>query len=176
MENRRWIIKVILMSITASVVFTLVSDKVIGNAGYAAAFIVLFIFVLLGIIFDIVGVAVTSAAEAPFHSMAAHRERGAAEAIRLIKNANKVSSICNDVVGDIAGIVSGTTAALIAGRLSTSFTASEILMQIIVSAAVTGATIGGKAAGKMLAMSQTTAIILRVGKIISFVPKKHKER
>jgi CBS domain containing-hemolysin-like protein len=160
----------------ASVVFTLVSDKVIGGAGIIAAFIALAVFVLLGIVFDIIGVAVTSATEAPFHSMAAHRERGAAEAIRLIKSANKVSSVCNDVVGDISGIVSGTTAALIAARLSSNFSLSELVLQIVVSAAVTGATIGGKAAGKHLAMSKTTDIILRVGKVISLFTKKSKER
>jgi len=176
MENRSWIIRITLMSVAVSVVFTLVSDKVIGGAGYIASFLVLLVFVLLGIIFDVIGVAVTSAVEAPFHSMAAHKERGAVEAIRLIKNANKVSSVCNDVVGDISGIVSGTTAALIAARLANSFSLNELFLQLAVSAVVTGLMIGGKAAGKLFAMSKTTDIILRVGRIISILPKKSKER
>ena len=176
MENRSWIVKIILTSVTVSVVFTIVSDRVIGEAGYAAAFIALTVFVMLGIVFDIIGVAVTSASEAPFHSMAARRERGAVEAIRLIKSAGKVSSVCNDIVGDISGIVSGTTAALIAARLASSFTASDLVMQVVISAAVTGVTIGGKAAGKLLAMSRTTEIMLRVGRVLSYLPKKSKER
>ncbi|MDR0838392.1 MAG: hypothetical protein LBN99_01970 [Oscillospiraceae bacterium] len=174
MNNKGWIAKITCTSIATSVVFTLVSSRALGGAGYAAAFIALVVFILLGIVFDIIGVAVTSASEAPFHSMAAHKERGAQEAIRLIKSAGKVSSVCNDVVGDISGIVSGTTAALVAARLSQSFSASEIITQLIVSGAVTGATIGGKAAGKLLAMSRTNAILLRVGRLISIFSRTGK--
>ena len=65
----------------------------------ALAFVVLACFILLGIVFDIIGVAVTAADERPFHSMAAHRTPGAREALGLIRKANKVSSFCNDVVG-----------------------------------------------------------------------------
>lgn len=53
----------------------------------------------------------------PFHSMAAHREKGAKEALMLLRSASRVSSVCNDVVGDICGIVSGSTAAVIVTRL-----------------------------------------------------------
>ncbi|MDR2420861.1 MAG: hypothetical protein LBD49_01980 [Oscillospiraceae bacterium] len=165
--RKRWIITITCTSVATSMVFTLVSSRALGSAGYAAAVSALVIFISLGIVFDIIGVAVTSASEAPFHSMAAHRERGAAEAIRLVKNAGKVSSVCNDVVGDIAGIISGTTAALVAARLSVSFAAGEVVTQLLISGAVTGATIGGKAAGKLLAISRTNEILLRIGKIIS---------
>ncbi|MDR0446118.1 MAG: hypothetical protein LBH17_03675 [Oscillospiraceae bacterium] len=171
--SKGWIIKITCTSVAASMVFTLVSSRVLGNAGYIAAISALVIFIALGIIFDIIGVAATSASEAPFHSMAAHRERGAAEAIRLIKNAGKVSSVCNDVVGDIAGIISGTTAALVAARLSAGFSVSEIVAQLLISAAVTAATIGGKAAGKLLAISRTNAILLRIGKIISIFSRNN---
>ncbi|MDR1065295.1 MAG: hypothetical protein LBL25_02900 [Oscillospiraceae bacterium] len=170
--NKRWIIKITCTSIATSMIFTLVSTQALGGAGYIAAVSALVVFIALGIIFDIIGVAVTSASEAPFHSMAAHRERGASEAIRLVKNAGKVSSVCNDVVGDIAGIISGATAALVAGRLSVNLSVSEIIMQLVVSGAVTGATIGGKAAGKLLAISRTNAILLRIGKIISVFSKQ----
>ena len=168
MGNKGWILKITLVSIVTSVVFTLVSTEVLSGAGYIAAFITLMFFVALGIVFDVIGVAVTAAVEAPFHSMAAHHERGATEAIALIKNADKVSSVCNDVVGDISGIVSGTMAALFAARLALSFSASGLLLQLIISGAVTGLMIGGKAAGKNLAINNTNTIILRIGKILSF--------
>ncbi len=71
-----------------------------GGPAYAVAIIVLAVFIALGIVFDMIGVAVTAADPKPFHSMAAHKEKGAKEAIRLLKNANQVSSFCNDVVGD----------------------------------------------------------------------------
>ena len=95
-----------------SAVLSLLSETALDGAGYAVALVVLAVFIGLGIVFDIVGVAVTAADPRPFHSMAAHREKGAKEALFLLRNASRVSSVCNDVVGDICGIVSGTTAAV----------------------------------------------------------------
>ncbi len=166
--NPRWVLKITLISIVVSMTFALASTKVLGSLGYVMAFVVLAIFILLGIVFDIVGVSVTAASVKPFHSMAAHKERGATEAIRLIRNAEKVSSICNDVVGDISGIISGATSALIVTRLVTDFSLPNLFMQLVISGLVTGATVGGKAAGKALAINNSTSIVLDVGKLIGF--------
>ena len=87
------------------------------NAGLLLALLILALFIGLGILFDIIGVAVTAADPRPFHSMAAHKEKGAKEALKLLRNADRVSSVCNDVVGDICGIVSGATGAVIVARL-----------------------------------------------------------
>jgi CBS domain containing-hemolysin-like protein len=131
------------------------------------AFVVLAIFIAVGILFDMIGVAVTSATAAPFHSMASHRERGAAEALKMLKNAEKVTSICNDVVGDISGIISGTTAAVISARMISDFSVNSVALPLIISGVVACTTIGGKAAGKSFAMRYSTQIVLRVGKILS---------
>jgi CBS domain containing-hemolysin-like protein len=165
--NFRWLIKIVLISVVASMVFTLASAQILGYAGYIVAFLVLAVFIVLGIVFDVIGVAVTAAVEAPFHSMAAHRERGATESLRMIKNADKVSSFCNDVVGDITGIISGTTAALIAARLMENLKAEYFLFPLLISGAVTGLTVGGKAIGKSVAINNSTLIVLRVGKLIN---------
>lgn len=150
-----------------TVVFTLASSQILGNVGYVLAFVVLGIFIALGVLFDIVGVSVTAADERPFHSMASHREPGASQAIKLIKNAEKVSSICNDVVGDICGIISGTTSAIIVVRLTEDVSVSNVVLQLAVSAAVAGLTIGGKALGKSLAISKSTDIVLYTARVIS---------
>ena len=52
---------------------------------------VLAVFIGLGIVFDMIGVAVTAADPRPFHSMAAHKEKGAKEALVLLRNARQVS-------------------------------------------------------------------------------------
>jgi CBS domain containing-hemolysin-like protein len=161
-----WLIKITIISMCVSMAFTLASTKILGSAGYVMAFLVLAVFILLGIVFDIIGVSVTAASTAPFHSMAAKKEPGAAEALRLIRNAEKASSICNDVVGDISGIISGTTSALIVTRLMQDLSTENVLIQLGVSALVTGATVGGKAFGKALAISNSTRIVLDVGKLI----------
>ena len=170
--NYRWLVKIVLVSVAASMAFTFASTEILGSAGYIVAFGVLAVFIILGIVFDVIGVAVTAATEAPFHSMAAHRERGAAESLRLIRNADKVSNFCNDVVGDITGIISGSMAAMIAARLIEGFRAENLMFPLLISGVVTGLTVGGKSAGKTLAFNNSTLIVLRVGKLINIFRRK----
>ena len=167
--NAKWLIKIILISVVASVVFTLASTEILGRAGYIISFALLAIFIIIGIVFDVIGIAVTAANEAPFNSMAARRQRGASESLRLIKNANKVTCYCNDVIGDVTGIVSGTTAALIAARLMKGLNTEILLFPVLIAAIVTGLTVGGKAIGKTLAFNKSTEIVLGVGKLLNIL-------
>lgn len=169
-SNIRWIVEIVLISLTMSVVFSFVSSEVLDGAGYLVAFVLLFAFIALGVVFDIIGVAVTSATETPFHAMASHKERGAREALRLLRKSDRVSSICNDVVGDISGIISGATAATIAGNFARDLSVSGIMMSLVVTGAVSGLTIGGKAVGKTFALSKNTQIVFLAGKFLSFLP------
>ena len=170
--NVSWLIKVILISVAASMAFTFASTEILGHAGYPVAFVLLAVFITIGIVFDIIGVAVAAATEAPFHSMASRRERGAAESLNMVRNAEKVTSFCNDVVGDVTGIVSGTTAALIAAGLMEGLSTESVLLPLLISGCVTGLTIGGKAFGKALALRNSTAIVHRAGKLISVIRRK----
>ena len=88
-----WVVRIFLISVMLSAALSFVSGIVLEDAGYVLAVTALALFVLLGIVFDVIGVAVTAADPKPFHSMAAHRERGAREALFLLKNAEKVSSL-----------------------------------------------------------------------------------
>ena len=167
--NLKWLIKIIIISLVASVVFTLASTEILGRTGYIVSFAILAIFIIVGIVFDVIGIAVTAANVAPFNSMATHRERGASESLKLVKNANRVTCYCNDVIGDVTGIVSGTTAALIAARLMEGFNTESLLFPLMISAVVTGLTVGGKAVGKTLAFNKSTEIVLGVGKLLNFL-------
>ncbi len=164
--DRHWVVRVFLISVSLSAVLSFLSSTALTGAGYAVAFLVLALFIGLGILFDMVGVAVTAADPRPFHSMAAHKEKGGREAIRLLTSANRVSSFCNDVVGDICGIVSGSTAAVIVTRLQQSFNTSSVLISIGITALISGLTIGGKALGKSVAIGDSTAVVYRVAKIM----------
>ena len=161
-----WILRVFFMALALSATLSLVSETTLNGAGTAVSVLVLLIFVTLGIVFDILGVAVMAANERPFHSMAAHKEKGAAEALNLLRRASHVSSFCNDVVGDICGIVSGTTAAVIVTRLQTAFNTRTVLLSVGVTALISGLTIGGKALGKTFAMSQSTKVVYWAGRVI----------
>ena len=123
-SHARWVIRVSLIAVALSAAMSLCSGAVLEDAGYVTATLILLLFIALGILFDIIGVAVTAANPKPFNSMAAHRVKGAKEALYLIRNAEKVASFCNDVVGDICGIVSGSTATVIVVLLQNSCCAS----------------------------------------------------
>ena len=157
----RWVLRIFMMSVVLSALLSFASGVVLVDAGYVIAVLV------LGIAFDLVGVAVTAADARPFHSMASHRQRGAKEALYLMKNAEKTSSFCNDVVGDICGIVSGSTAAVIVLRLQSSFNTQSILISIAVTALISGLTIGGKAVGKKIALDRSTEVVLFAARLLT---------
>lgn len=149
--------------------FSYVSSELLSGTSTVISFVILFSIVLIGIVFDIIGVAVASADEKPFHSMAARKVPEAQDALRLVRNADRVSSICNDVVGDICGVISGSASAIIAATLVLNFTPSaSTIVQLLMSALVSGLTVGGKACGKNLAMRQSTKIIHTAAKVIWF--------
>ena len=176
----RWVVTIFFVTILVSGTITFASDAIMATSTMLVAFFILLAIVLIGIVFDIVGVAVTSADEKPFHSMAARKVRGAQESIRLLRNAERVSSICNDVVGDICGVVSGSASATIASQILGNFSLSwSQIIPLVMSALVAGLTVGGKAIGKTFAMNSCTKIVHGVGKIIwafHHVPKRILKR
>ena len=89
-SHLRWVIRIFLLSVSLSAVLSLCSGAALEGAGVVTAACILMFFVLLGIAFDIIGVAVTAADVKPFHSMASHRAKGAKQAITLIRSAEKV--------------------------------------------------------------------------------------
>ncbi len=177
----KWIITIFLSTVVISAVFSTISNILLGQAGLVPAFFILLVIVLIGILFDIIGVAVTAADVKPFHSMAAHRVPGAQDALKLLRNAEKVSSFCNDVVGDICGIISGTASAsivlLILARHQSIGTKTQLL-EIGMAALVSGLTVGGKAIGKTFAMTKSTSIVHCASKVIYYtksVPSQLKK-
>ncbi len=166
----RWVVTIFLVTIFVSGSISLISDAVMSASGIAVAFIILLAIVMVGIVFDIIGVAVASADEKPFHSMSSRKVPGAAESIKLLRNAEKVSSICNDVVGDICGVISGSASATIAAQLLMNFEFSwPQAVSLVMSALVAGLTVGGKAIGKSFAMNSATTIVHSVGKFVYFL-------
>lgn len=168
----KWVVTIFLVTILVSGLISFLSDEIMERSNMAVAFMILLIIVSIGILFDIIGVATTSADEKPFHSMAAKKIPGAHEAIVLLRNAERVSSICNDVVGDICGVVSGSASATIAAQVLNhfSFTWPQVAT-LLMSALVAGLTVGGKAVGKTFAIKSCTSIVYGVGRVIYTVKR-----
>ncbi len=162
----RWAVTVFFLAVALSAALSFASQFFLEEAGAAFAAVVLVLFILLGIGFDIIGVAVTAADPKPLHSMASHKEKGAREALGLLRNAGRVSSVCNDVVGDICGIVSGVTAAVIVTQLQQAFDTRSILISVGVTALISGLTIGGKALSKTFAIQKGTQVLYWVGRFL----------
>ena len=174
----RWVVTIFIVTIFISGAISLLSDVIMENSSVFVAFLILLTIILIGIVFDIIGMAVASADEKPFHSMAARKVPGAQESIALLRNAERVSSICNDVVGDICGVVSGSASAIIAVQIISNFDFSwPQIVSLAMSALAAGLTVGGKAIGKSFAVNSSTAIVHSVGKCIHWLhsltkPKK----
>lgn len=175
----RWLITVFVTAMVISAVFSLLSQELLDSASILGAFAVLLTIIAIGILFDLLGVAVTAADERPFHSMAARKVFGAAEAIRLLRNAGKVSSICCDVVGDICGIISGTAVAVVAVEAFLRVESVPLtVLQLLLSAFVAALTICGKAFCKSVALENSTAIVHAAARLIAFLkhPFQRKRR
>ena len=163
----RWVVTIFLVTIVISGTISFVSDEIMSSSGIVTAFLILLAIIFIGIVFDIIGMAVATADEKPFHSMAARKVVGAQNAIRLLRNAERVSSICNDVVGDICGVVSGSASATIAAQILQNGDFSwPQLISLLMSAFCAGLTVGGKAVGKTVAVNSATDIVHMVGKLI----------
>jgi len=103
--------------------------------------------------------------------MAAKKVKGAKVSVWLIKNASKVSSICNDVIGDICGILSGALSASIVFYISKNSKANPILLSILLTAMVAAITISGKSIGKYFAIKKSNEIVKISGKILGIFLK-----
>ncbi|HHV60439.1 MAG TPA: Mg2+ and Co2+ transporter CorB [Clostridiaceae bacterium] len=170
-KNKRdtWVIRVSILGFLISATISVISSRLLSNVHLAVAFLILFIIIVIGIFFDMVGLAVAAADETPFHAMASRKMPGAKQAIFLIRNANKVSSICNDVVGDICGVLSGSMGALIVVAMSRETTwGLTPYFGFLVTGFIASATIGGKAIGKTLALKKSNTLVYRVSIILSF--------
>lgn len=170
----KWVLKISIIAFTLSIMFSLLSETIMPNVNILVGIIILIAFIALGILFDMIGVSVTAADETPFHSMASRKVRGAKIAVKFKKNADKVSSFCNDVIGDICGIVSGSTGAILALTISNSMNIDPLIVSLFVTAIIAALTIGGKAMGKSIAVNKSNIILYEFSKTVSlfYNPKK----
>lgn len=169
-----WLIKILLLALFLSLSFSLLSSLILTETAIVFAIIVIFVFILISVVFDMIGLAVAYSDEEAFAAMAARKVKGAKQAIALVRNADKVSSICNDVIGDVCGILSGAAGASIVVKIITSSNGSfmEIFIPSLISALIAGLTIFGKAVFKNIAIKNCNEITLQFAKFINFFTRK----
>ena len=170
-SKAKWFIEIFVTTFILSMAFSYISNNGVNNLNMVASVIILIVVILIGILFDIIGVAVTVAKEHEFHAKASKKIEGSKASIKLIRNAPKVANICADVIGDICGVLSGAISALIAMKITEQFGLS-FNIQFILSATVAALTVGGKALGKGVANNNSTKIVHAVGIVLNKFSRK----
>ena len=173
MKNKtKWILTVFILSFILSVIFSGISTAMTENFHTIILVLVILLVIGIGILFDMIGVAVLTCKESNLHAKAAKKMKGAKAAISLIKNSTKVSSVCNDVIGDICGIVSGSLGAALTLDIVGVFNASSVIITMLVTATISSLTVGFKAIFKDVAEKNSDAIVYTSGKILSIFKKE----
>ena len=165
-SNSKWIIEAFIITFILSGIISYISSNGVSKLNIGFAVIILIFVVFLGILFDIIGVAVTVANEEHFHAKATKKAEGAKSSLNLIKNASEVANICADVIGDICGVISGAIGTMIALKLASTYGVTSNI-QFLISAFIASVTVGGKAIGKQIAANNSTEIVDKVGIILS---------
>lgn len=169
--NIKWIIQIAIISFLISIFMSFLSEITLKNVNLLISIIITLTFIFLGILFDIVGVSVTSSDEKVFHSMNSRKVKGANIAVKFKKNADKVSSFCCDVIGDICGVISGSAGVVIATILIKETPINELFITLITTALIASLTITGKAIGKSFAINKSNIILYEFSKIVSYFYK-----
>ena len=167
MKNIKWLLTVLLISFILSIVMSITSEGIIPNVNVIIGIIIILVFIFISVIFDMIGVAITAQEETPFHSMASKKIKGSTHSVKLLKNSDKIASICNDVIGDVCGVVSGSAGVLVASSISNYFDINKSLVVLITTSIIASLTITGKAYGKTIAINNSKSITEKVGKVVN---------
>ncbi|MCP3738540.1 hypothetical protein [Rossellomorea sp. BNER] len=172
-------ISIAVITFVLAAIFAIISNIVLNEVTWGIGIFVVLIIVLIGIFFDMLGIASTAADETPFHAMAAKKVHGAKYSIRIVRNADRFASFCNDVIGDISGIISGTAMAVVLIQLTVDFgldksSVIEYSLSVFMTSLIAALTVGGKGFGKSIAIRYSKDIIFQVGKVLQFVEDKFR--
>ena len=164
-----WPIIVLLLTLTLSFAFSFVCELVMGNMHLAIAYLLVVLIIILSVIFDMIGTAAASCDIQPFLSMSARKVKGSKTAVKLVQNAEKVASVCADIIGDICAIISGACGAAIVIKQFADGT--SIFISVLFSAVIAAFTVFGKSLGKSYAINNSNKIIFAVAKVLSVFKK-----
>jgi hypothetical protein len=168
-SSMRWSVLIAMVTFVMACIFTVTSSSLLDGVSWGIGMVIVIILIFIGVIFDILGLAAASANEAPFHGMASEKVKGSRQAIYIVRNADRFSNFCNDVIGDITSVISGAAITVVVIKLLNSFGQGEDVMRtvitVIFTAIVSALTVGGKAMGKSFAIHFSTSIVLFIGKL-----------
>ncbi len=165
----RYILSVGIASFLLAIVFTYFSEYFTSELNSVILALVFLLFVILiNIAADVVGTAVTAASHVPFNAKSAKRVRGAPHGLQLIKNADKVANLTNDMLSDITTTVGGALGISIALQISNiNHAVSQFWLNILITAFIAAVIVSSKAFSKKIALSHPNDVIFFVGRIMA---------
>lgn len=168
-KHERWPVTAFFIAFGLAIVLSFFSETTLVGLPLAVAVIVLLLIVFIGIVADMLGTAIAIENVTAYTAMASKKIRGAKEAIRLVRNADRIANVCNDIIGDICSIVAGAMGVAIVARLFSSAGENGMFFyHILLSSLISGLTVFGKAIGKKLALERSHDIVFRTARIISW--------
>jgi hypothetical protein len=177
-KSGRWALLVTVFTFLVTILLGLLANNLFQVIPIGGAIAIQILLVGAGVLCDLLGIAVATADMPPFLSMASKQIPGSDKGILLIKNAERVTNIFNDVLGDIFGVLSGATGAIIAAMIIRNFqklSSFELYAGIGMTSLIAAMMVGGKAAGKSFAMKNSRQIVLGLGRVLSFFSLKRRK-
>lgn len=167
----RYIVLVGIGSFFLAIFFTFFSEFFTSRLNSIILSLVFLAFiVLINIAADVVGTAVTAASHIPFNAKASKRIRGAPQGLQLIRNADKVANLTNDMMSDITTTVGGALGISIVVQIMKLEPAlSQFWLNILITALIAAVIVSGKAFSKKIALSHPDDVIFLVGRILARV-------
>ncbi len=167
----RYIVLVGIGSFFLAIIFTFFSEFFTSRLNSIILSLVFLAFiVLINIAADVVGTAVTAASHIPFNAKASKRIRGAPQGLQLIRNADKVANLTNDMMSDITTTVGGALGISIVVQIMKLGPAlSQFWLNILITALIAAVIVSGKAFSKKIALSHPDDVIFLVGRVLARV-------
>lgn len=167
----RYIALVGIGSFLLAIIFTFFSEFFASRLNSIILSLVFLVFiVLINIAADIVGTAVTAASHVPFNAKAAKRIRGAPHGLQLIRNADRVANLTNDMISDITTTVGGALGiSIVVQIINLKPDLSKFWLNILITAFIAAVIVSGKAYSKKIALSHPDDVIFIVGRFLARV-------
>lgn len=167
----RYIFLVAIGSFFLAVIFTFLSETFTSrlNSIILSTVFLVIIFIINGLA-DILGTSVTAASYTPFNAKCAKKVRGAPQGLMLIRNADKVANIANDVVGDITTTVGGALGiSIVIQIMNYSPGISQFWLNVLITALIASIIVATKAIAKKIALSHPDDVIFVAGKFLAYI-------
>jgi CBS domain containing-hemolysin-like protein len=165
----RYIFLVGIGSFFLAIVFTFLSETITSRLNsIILSTLFLIVIIIINAVADLLGTSVTAASHTPFNAKSAKKVKGAPQGLRLIRNADKVANIANDVVGDITTTVGGALGISIVIQimnLGPGF--NQFWLNVLITALIASLIVSTKAIGKKIALSHPDDVIFAAGKLLA---------